>query len=104
MNSKFALIILMLLSACATRTEFAPSISDQKYEVRTPAPKIELFRSQNPIRKFLEIGSVNACCDRDTNALIERLKEEASKNGGDAMIDLDVNAVHGASASVIRYE
>lgn len=99
------LIFALAVTGCATtRAQFAPVTMNQTFAVRTPAEKVELFRSQTPTRKFSEIGAVNACCSTDSNLLIDLLREKASQNGGDAITDLEISAPGGASASVIRYE
>ncbi len=103
-KSKIALpVIAIILCGCATISQFAPSQASKTYSPRTPAEKIELFRAQSPSKKFDEIGSVNACCSDDTNQLIEELRKKASEQGGDALINLDVQVTGGATASVIRY-
>jgi hypothetical protein len=75
----------------------------QTFSERTSPQKIELYQSQAPTKRFMEIGYVNACCSSDSNSLIDLLKEKASENGGDALISIQVNALGGVTASVIRY-
>ena len=104
-QSKLSLFCALLcLSGCATTAQFAPSQLTQTYPPRTPPYAIELFRSSSPTKKYWEIGSISACCDADSNRIIELLKENAAENGGDALIDLDIKANGAAAASVIRYE
>lgn len=92
-----------ILFGCATASQFAPSQMAKVYLPRTSAEKIELYRTQAPNKKYEEIGTVNACCGSDTNALIDQLRKKASEHGGDALIGLDIQATGGATASVIRY-
>ncbi len=98
-----AVVFLCLLSAC-TSAQFAPSRVAQSYSVRTQPESIELFRSTSPTKKYVEIGAVNACCSSNTNEMITMLRKQASDNGGDALIGLEVSARGAATASVIRYE
>lgn len=99
----FTWAAFFLLAGCMT-AQFAPSRVAQSFPVRTPPEKIEIFRAQAPAKKFIEIGAVNACCSHDANEMVDKLREKASESGGDALIGLDINAVGGATASVIRYE
>jgi hypothetical protein len=97
--------LLLLLDACTSMSaQFAPSLPNQQFSQRTSVDKIELFRSQTPNKPYTEIGVVNSCCSADTNELIDLLKLKASQSGGDAILGLDVQAVGGASASVVRYQ
>ncbi len=109
MNAKPVLklgVLLLCFSnfACVTTSQFAPVHSTQAFSLRTPAEKIEIFRSQAPTKKYLEIGTVNSCCGGDSNILVESLRKKASESGGDAIIGLELSAVGGAFATVIRYE
>jgi hypothetical protein len=94
-----------MITACASVTgQFAPRQVKTTYPPRTRAENIELFRSQLPTKKYIEIGAVNACCFQDTNLLVAELRKKASENGGDALTGFEIDATGGAFASVIRYE
>ena len=92
-----------LLVACSS-AQFAASRVDQVYASRTPPEAIELFRSSQPAKHFIEIGAVSACCSSDANRMIEMLRKKASENGGDALVGLDLHASGGVTATVIRYQ
>lgn len=97
-----ALLFGLTLSACATVPQFAPVKTGQNFEQRTPPDKIEVFRSQAPAKPFIEIGSTAVCCQLREKTL-NLLKESASKNGGDALIGLDVSSEGAVIGTVIRY-
>ena len=84
--------------------QFAPARVGQRYSPRTPASQIEIFRSQMPTKKYVEIGSASACCQIETDKAVDRLRAKAAEQGGDAMIGLDFAADGRAIVTVIRYE
>ena len=97
--------LFLVFSGCVTPSaHFAAARTDQGYAPRTAPEKIELFRSQLPSKKYIEIGAVNACCGDDTTAMIAMLRKKAAESGGDALIGLEIDARGGATASVIRFE
>src|ERR1700722_836296 len=106
MNKKIILFLsLLIITGCTSLpAQFAPARMTESYAPRTPPEKIELYRSQTPAKKYLEIGAVNACCNSNANELISKLRKTASESGGDAIVGLEITATGGASASVIRYE
>lgn len=100
-----AFLSCALLSGCVTMAQFAPSKISQNYPKRTPPDQIELYRTQTPVKKYVEIGAVSACCNSvATNKLIDLLRSKASDVGGDAIIGLDIDPTGGVTASVIRYQ
>lgn len=100
----FVIIAFLAMAGCVSmQTQFAPSMVGQTYPVRTPADKIELFRSGVPTRKFVEIGAIHGCCSVDTNDMIQMMRQKASESGGDALVGLEIRASGSVVASVIRY-
>lgn len=105
--SKIILGILSLtLSSCVAlqpKADFAPTKIGETLAVRTQPDDIELFRSQSPTKKYVEIGSVSSCCLRMEKS-VELLRKSASAHGGDALIGLDATADGLVMATVIRYQ
>jgi len=91
------------LGAC-TAAQYAPVRLGQDYPTRTAPEAIEVFRSSTPNKKYIEIGAVRSCCSNDTNAMVDLLRKKAPESGGDAIIDLDMRANGGVTATVIRYQ
>jgi hypothetical protein len=96
------LIIAMISLLQCLSVDFAATDSSKTYGSRISADEIEVYRTQTPNKKFIEIGIVNASYSNDTNELIQALKKKAAENGGDAIIDLEPYP-SGMSATVIRY-
>jgi hypothetical protein len=94
-------IIMISLLQCVS-VDFAATDSSKTFSSRVSADEIEVYRTQTPNKKFIEIGVVNATYSNDTNELIRALKKKAAENGGDAIIDLEPYP-NGMSATVIRY-
>ena len=95
-------MVMMIMHACIT-AQFAPSDITRVYPARKAPDQIKVYRTQIPDLKYIEIGSVNACCSHDTFDLVEMLKLKAAESGGDAIIGLE--AYHeGMSATVIRFQ
>jgi hypothetical protein len=82
--------------------QFAPANVNETYSPKRWENEIEVFRTKLPAREYIEIGIVNASGSGNINFLIEGLKKEAAKNGGDAIIDIEPYP-GGVSATVIRY-
>lgn len=97
-----ALAFGLLLSACTTVPQFVPAKMGQTFEPRTPPTQIEVFRSQQPAKPFIEIGTAAVCCQLTDNTL-KLLTESASMNGGDALIGLDVTGDGSVIGTVVRY-
>jgi hypothetical protein len=95
---------LQVIAGCVSVPQFAPAKVGIVYPQRTPAEKIELFRSQMPVKKYFEVGSVSACCNIRTERLVDMMRAMAAEKGGDALIGLDVTGDGTAMATVIRYE
>jgi hypothetical protein len=89
------------MSACVTAT-FAPSNRTQLYRQKIGQSEIQVYRSQIPQKKFIEIGSVNVCCMGNNWELIDKLKLKAAIHGGDAIIHLEIYH-KGMSATVIKF-
>ena len=102
-SKSFCAVFLIFFSGCVTVAHFAPSMQNQVYAMRTPAEKIELFRTQVPEKKYVEIGAVNVHRNSNVNIQIDALRAKASEAGGDAIIALEIDATVGATATVIRY-
>ena len=91
----------VLLQSCVS-VQFVPSAVNNSFDQRRTADEIEIYRTKVPDRKYIEIGVVNANGSSDTIRLTEKLKTEAAKNGGDALLELEPYP-GGISATVIRY-
>lgn len=106
MNKHLAQLLLPFLAlshaGCAT-SSFAPARVGQRYPSRVAPEKIELYRSQLPTRPYSEIGTASVCCLADVDQSIRFLREKASKEGGDALVSLDVIANGATIATVVRY-
>ena len=101
-NSPLSIILAAsFFMGCAT-AEFAPSKVAQTYQPRKSADQIEVFRTQLPQRKFIEIGSVMAWRGKQ-ETLINLLRQQAAEHGGDAIIGLEPQ-INGMAATVIRFQ
>lgn len=96
-------LLALSLAGCSLTPVYAPSLLGKTYASRTPADKIEVFRSTAPERPAEEIGSVSVCCGHDHANLLNYLRAEASARGGDALTGFDVTAEGAAIATVLRY-
>jgi hypothetical protein len=103
---KLGVITILLgsvLFGCAGRGSFAPADLGKTYPSRTAAEKIGVFRTEQPKKKFFEIGTVNACCG-EVNKMIELLRKDASLAGADAILNVQPYAGGGVTATAVRYE
>jgi len=96
--------LCLILLGCVTTAEYAPSKFGEIYPVRRAPAGIEIFRSQNPTKKYVEIGSVSVCCDVRMDEAVKRMRQAASEKGGDAIIGLDATANGLVMATVVRYQ
>jgi hypothetical protein len=97
-------LCLALIGCVTPRAEYAPSKFGETYPVRTTPDGIEIFRSQNPSKKYVEIGSVSVCCDLRMDYAVKLMRQAASDKGGDAIIGLDATANGLVMATVVRYQ
>lgn len=94
-------ISCIFLSACV-KAEFAPTRSTFSPSYVTQPEKIEVYRTEKPSKPYQEIGTVYV----QTTVLsiaIDRLKIEAAKNGGNAIIDIKVSS-DGISGTVVQFK
>ena len=95
-------LAVSLLGGCTT-VGFAPSKAHATHAPRRSAAQVEVFRTQLPKQRFQEIGAVSVTGTGDPGKLVEKLREKAAENGGDAIIALET-FVGGMSATVVRFE
>lgn len=91
------------LLGCVTAPQFAPAKAGNTLHSRATSLEIEVYRSKAPTKKFEEIGTVSVCCSTKIDKAIDRLRESAAQNGGDALIGLDAMADGTVIATVIRF-
>ena len=97
MRFGFYMSLLVLFFSACTTAQFAPSLLDKVYEKRRSPEEIEVYKTQIPDKKYIEIGSVHACCG-SIDKIVILLREKASQAGGDALISIDAHASQGMSA------
>ncbi|CAA0125583.1 Uncharacterised protein [BD1-7 clade bacterium] len=104
-----SLAIVSVISGCAwqpANTEYT-KLSDNTYESKSEEHKIKIYRSTLPEKKYEELGVAIAdgggvasfggsMGDSYENA-IKLLKEEARKQGGDAVIDIREGSAGGSA-------
>ena len=90
-----------LLSACV-HVGFAPSKQGYVPGALTPPDQIEVYRTEKPQGSILEIGSIHfPGGSGNLENAIEKMKTEASKRGGNAIIDLQIIPT-GVVGTVVR--
>ncbi|MBE9490233.1 MAG: hypothetical protein IMY67_08080 [Bacteroidetes bacterium] len=98
-------IILMIASVsflygCAA-VSFAPSSEGYNASIIASPNEIKVFRTEKPSKEYVEIGAINYPGGTDLDELIKVMKKEASKRGGNAIIDLKILS-NGAVGTVVR--
>ncbi len=104
MNRFFVLLVVMVLAQGCQMTQFAPSRLAQTFPPRTTPESIEVFRSKVPEKKFIEIGAIRDCCGYGVASDLTDIRKKASEVGGDALLDLQIDATGGITGTVIRYQ
>ena len=102
-TSQWVLLVVSAGLVGCVSAQFAPAAKNRTLASITGSNEIQVFRTQLPTKKYTEIGSVNACCAHDSNKLVDKLRDQAAANGGDAIIGLEPYT-NGMSATVIRFE
>ena len=94
------IVSISFLYGCA-KVSFAPSSEDYNASIIASPKEIKVFRTEKPAKSYIEIGAVNYPGGTDLNDLLKVMKEEASKRGGNAIIDLKILS-DGAVGTVVR--
>lgn len=89
MKQAIFLIIVSFFIACSSPIRFAPSIENDTPMVIASPDQITVYRTDIPDFAYKEIGVVYYPGGSDLEGLMEEIKAEASKRGGNAIIDLD---------------
>lgn len=92
------LLFGFILTGCA-RVSFAPADLKKSYPKRTNPQDIKIYRTESPKGEIIEVGTLNG--NGNSDKIIERFRETASEQGGDAIFSLEPYA-GGYSATVIR--
>jgi hypothetical protein len=77
----------IFLWGCAT-VKFAPSIEGYAPVVISSPGKIKIYRTERPKEPYTEIGVIYSAGNSGSDKTILLMKNTASKNGGNAVIDL----------------
>jgi len=101
MNKLFTVILIgvLFLFGCGT-VFFAPSKEGYTPIVIASPDQIEVYRAEKPAQPYTEIGIIRYP-GRDFEAMSNKMKIEASKRGGNAIIDLQVNSA-GTLGTVVK--
>lgn len=101
----------MLLSlgpvACGTSVKYMPLNPAPRALSARPAAEVQVFTSQTPSRKYVEVGLITtqklggAFATADDMELIESLREEAAKQGCDGLVITGSNKMAAGSGSVV---
>ncbi|MCM0081754.1 hypothetical protein L4X63_09150 [Geomonas sp. Red32] len=83
-------------------TTFAPANSSYRPQSVTSPEEVEVYRTERPSRAFEEIGSIYVQTT-DLPAAASKMKEEAAKQGGNAVIDIKITS-DGVAGTVVRYK
>lgn len=101
MKSILAKTVFFLLLASCSKISYAPSRQGQTNAVIATPEKVVIYLKERPQKPFEEIG-VLYITGRDKQTIKENLmKQEASKKGGNAIIDVQKNKV-GMIATVVK--
>jgi hypothetical protein len=109
--SLFAFICLLFVS-CSNVAHLRTSDNSTTYRESDP-DKIEVYSTSNIGKQYIVIGEAMASYDAGENSekSVELLKEEASKLGGDAIINLRLNFSMGywtggltATGTVVKFK
>lgn len=98
MKKLLLILIILFCNACAS-VSFAPAELQKKYSKKTNPQDIKIYRSELPKGEFIEIGSLSG--SGQDEAIITKFREQASEQGGDAIISLETFS-NGYSATIIR--
>jgi hypothetical protein len=91
MKKLFSVILsAFFLFGCGT-VFFAPAKEGYTPIVIASPNQIEVYRAEKPIQPYIEIGILRYP-GRDLEGILNKMKVEASKKGGNAIIDLEVTS------------
>lgn len=99
MSARALACLTLLLAACSAATR---SVSFEDYPPRPAAHPVEIFVQKEPVRPYEEIGFVSCCVDRtfgDVGEMMDTLRAEARKLGGDAIVGLNGSLIGGEVAA-----
>ncbi len=105
MKNRILLIILsLILIGCVPNYNgFVPSKKEHKAIVICSFDKIEVYRSKKPKEHYIELGILNYQGAIDLKEIITKMKNDASKLGGNAIIDLKLMQ-NGAVGTLIKID
>jgi hypothetical protein len=97
-------LVLLTLCACGTRVSYIPTNSPPRALSARSPQSVEVFSSQRPSRAYVEVGLIEtqqeSMYSTDEPAVVfGRMREEAARQGCDAVIVLGSNDAYEANAN-----
>lgn len=89
---KYALLPIflgLLLTGC-TSLDFAAARSGSHHAALVQPEEVKIYRTERPNGHYQEIGLLHFKGNRSLSTIINQMKREASRQGGNAIIDIKV--------------